>query len=100
MPALLGLLGAFVILVVVGLARALSEYGSAGLVAWCKLLLGPAAFAVACIIFLPGNSGERGLRVLFPSDRALHVIFVAVAIVTATALIAAATLGVGWIVSK
>ncbi len=100
MPALLGVLGAFVVLVVIGLARAVSEYGGAGFTAWCKLLFGPAAIALACIIFLPGDFRERGIRVLFPSDRSLRVILIAVAIVTGAALVAAATLGVGWIVSK
>jgi hypothetical protein len=99
-PALLGLLGAFVVLVVIGLARAVSEYGGAGFTAWCKLLLGPTAFALACIIFLPGDPRQRGIRALFPADQSLRVIFIAVAIVTGTALIAAATLGVGWLVSR
>jgi hypothetical protein len=99
-PALLGLLGAFVILVVVGFARALTEYGSAGLVAWCKLLLGPFVIAIWCIVILPGDPKEHGLRVLFPSGGTLRVIFIGVAVVTAAALISAATLGVGWIVSK
>jgi hypothetical protein len=85
---------------VIGLARAFSEFGSAGLIAWCKLLLGPAAIAVACIIFLPGTPQERGLRALFPSNGALRVIFIGVAIVTAVGLVAAATLGVGWVVAK
>jgi hypothetical protein len=99
-PALLGLAGGCVILVVVGFARALAEYGSAGLVAWCKLLLGPIGFAIWLIVILPGEPQARGLRVLFPSGRALRVISIGVAVITAAALISAATLGVGWIVSR
>jgi hypothetical protein len=99
-PAVLGLLGAFVVLVVIGFARALAEYGSAGLIAWCKLLLGPVAFAIWCIVILPGDPKERGLRMLFPSGSSLRVIFIGAAVVTAAALVSAATLGVGWIVSK
>jgi hypothetical protein len=99
-PALLGLSGAFVILVVVGFARALAEFGSDGLVAWCKLLLGPVAFGIWCTVILPGNPKDRGFRVLFPSGSALRAIFIGVAVLTAAALISAATFGVGWIVAK
>jgi ABC-type uncharacterized transport system permease subunit len=100
MPAFLGILGAVVVLAIIGLVRALSEFGHAGLVAWAKLFVAPTVFAIACVAYLPGNPKDRGVRSLFLSDRALRLLFIGVAILTACASIFSAIMGVGWMVAK
>jgi hypothetical protein len=100
MPALIGLLGAVIVLAVVGLMRAVSEYGHAGLIGWGKLMLSPMAILVVAVVLNPYRSKGNILRSMFPSDRALRILLIVVGIVTGVAAISSATFGIGWIVTK
>ena len=100
MATVVGLVVTVAVLAVIGLIRATADYGYAGFIAWLEILLGPAV-SVAAVIFLVYNRQyDKGLRALLPSDRALRILGIGVAVVTCIGLALSASVGVGWVVSK
>jgi hypothetical protein len=83
-----------VILGVIGLARAVAESGTPGVIAFAKLILGPAA---AVLLFFVLSAGRRASE--FPSQ-AVRFILIGVAVLTGMACAVSALFGVAWLVTK
>jgi hypothetical protein len=82
------------ILGVIGLVRAVVEFGTPGAIAFAKLILGP---AVVVFLFFVLSAGRRTGD--FPGQ-ALKFILIGVAVLTGMACAASALCGVAWLVTK
>jgi hypothetical protein len=77
-----------------------AEFGTPGLVAYAKLVLAPAAIVVGFLLFAPVSYGGQFPRSYLPSNQALKIILIVVAILTGLALTMSALFGVAWLVTK
>ena len=82
----------------IGLPRAALAFGTAGLVAYAKLLVAPAVALAVLYVQLPLPYTVEGQASLVPSRPVLKVIAWLVALVTTLLLLAAAFFGVEWLV--
>ena len=98
-PVLVGGASALVILAVVGFARAIAEYGYAGLWAYAKLLLAPAVIFAGYIMWGSPFTGGR-FGGLIPASPTLKRLAIIVAVVTIIALAVTGIVGVGWLIEK
>jgi hypothetical protein len=88
------------IFAVIGLGRATTEYGYAGLVAYGKLLFGPAIVTLFVVILIPARYGGGWPRNFLPANSTLKRMGVAVTVSTAVGMILSGMFGVGWLVAK
>jgi len=80
------------ILGVIGFVRAAAEFGTPGIIAFAKLILGPAAAVLLLFVFGAGRyTGE------IPR---LRTVFIAVAVLTGIACALSALFGVAWLLRK
>jgi hypothetical protein len=99
MSLLVGLVWAALVLGVVGLIRAVAEFGMPGLLGFAKLTLAPAAIILLFVFW--GAGGYRGgAGPFFPSKSAWRKLLVATAILTGIAFALSGALGVGWLVKQ
>ena len=85
-------LGAALILGVIGFVRAVIEFGTPGIVAFTKLILGPAAGVLVLFVLSAGRyTGE------IPR---LRIILIGVAVLTGMACALSALFEVAWLVTK
>jgi hypothetical protein len=96
----MGLMGATLLLSIVGLARAIAQYGEAGLIAYIKLLAGPSVVLIVAIYLSPGLFRNGNLGGLLPSDVNLKRASIAILSITIILLVASSILGVGWLVRR
>ena len=89
-PAFLG--AGALILGVIGLMRAVAQFGTPGAIAFAKLILGPAAGVLLLFVLSAGRyTGE------IPR---LRTILIGVAVLTGMACALSALFGVAWLVTK
>jgi hypothetical protein len=100
MPVVLGFLAAAAILGVVGLIRAVSEYGVPGLMAFLKLAAAPAALVAGFAIFVVPRYPGEGWKAYFPTGGVLKAFAILAIALTGIAFGISASLGVGWLVGK
>jgi hypothetical protein len=93
LPVLLG--AAALILGLVGFGRAVSEFGATGVIAFAKLILAP---AVGVLLFFVLSAGRYTGG--FPSNQAVKIIFIGVAVLTGMACAVSALFGVAWLVTR
>lgn len=86
------LVAAALILGVIGFLRAVAEFGTPGVIAFAKLILGPAAAVLLLFVLAAGRyTGE------IPR---LRTVLITVAALTGIASALSALLGVAWLVTK
>jgi hypothetical protein len=95
-----GLGVAALILGVIGLARAVVEFGIPGLVAFAKLVLAPAALVVGYFLLYPNLFEGNFPRSILPSSHALRVILFILAALAGVTFAFSAAFGVAWLVAK
>ena len=89
-PVLLG--AAALILGVIGLMRAVAEFGTPGAIAFAKLILGPAGAVL--LLFVLGAGRYTG------EIPRLRTVVISVAVLTGIACVLSALFGVAWLVTK
>ena len=90
LPVFLG--SAALILGIIGLVRAVAEFGTPGVVAFAKLILGPAA--AVFLLFVLGAGRYTG------EIPRLRTVLIGVAVLTGLACALSALFGVAWLVTK
>jgi hypothetical protein len=85
---------------VVGLFRAIADFGHAGVVAFLKVLCAPAILAVWWLFLIVPRHESGRLGGFLPSDATWIKAGYFVIAMTAIALAAVGVLGVGWLVRK
>ena len=86
------LVAAALILGVIGFVRAVAEFGNPGVIAFAKLILGPAAAVLLLFVLSAGR--YTGAIPRFRS------VFIGVAVLTGMACALSALFGVAWLVTK
>ena len=89
-PVLLG--AAALILGVIGLMRAVAQFGTPGAIAFAKLILGPAG--VVFLLFVLGAGRYTG------EIPRLRTVVISIAVLTGIACALSALFGVAWLVTK
>jgi hypothetical protein len=97
-PIVAGLSGACILLGIVGLFRAVAEFGHAGFVAFLWVLFWPVAL-VATAIFISPHFNNGLLSELLPSKSSFKRLAYAVAIAGVLGAAYTGLFGIGWLVN-